>query len=62
MNKKFVIFKTCNYFLLDCTICGELMTPQTVIWKEENRPTVQHTNFVCKCGNSEYKRYVLVSR
>ena len=37
------------------------MIPKTIVWRDPDKPPVQHTNFVCeKCGNSVYKRYVLV--
>jgi len=46
--------------IVDCKTCGEKMLPRTIVWRDPDRPPVQHTNFVCeKCGASIYKRYVL---
>ena len=47
---------------MDCNSCGEQMISKTIVWKDPDRPPVQHTNFVCEfCGNSVYKRYELIS-
>ncbi len=47
---------------MDCISCGEQMISKTIVWKDPDRPPVQHTNFVCEiCGNSVYKRYELIS-